>query len=76
LPKEGITNDMTKWKNEKIDRRDEENKDEHQQIRTDVMLSNRGLLDVKKNLLEVRKNLADHRENTELHSGREKRKAS
>jgi hypothetical protein len=40
------------------------------------MLSNRGLLDVKKNLLEVRKNLADHRENTELHSGRKKRNAS
>jgi hypothetical protein len=62
--------------NEKMDRRDEENKAEHQQIRTDVMLSNRDLLDVKKDLSDVKKDLTDHRENTELHSGSKKRKAS
>ena len=45
--------------NEKMDRRDEENKAEHQQIRTDVMLSNRDLLDVKKDLSDVKKDLLD-----------------
>ncbi|MEI9477161.1 MAG: hypothetical protein WCO26_11360, partial [Deltaproteobacteria bacterium] len=55
--------------NEKIDRRNEENKAEHQQTRDDLLFLSRDLLD-------VRRDLTDHRENTELHSGRKKRKAS
>jgi hypothetical protein len=55
--------------NEKLDRRDEENKADHQQITND-------LLSLRRDLLDVKKDLTNHRESTELHTGKKKGKAS
>ena len=86
----GVLVEGHKLLNEKMDLRHDEYMAEFQQIRTDVMLSNRDLLDVKKDVVDVKKDLVDvkkdlvdvkkdltnHRENTELHPGKKKKKAS
>jgi septal ring factor EnvC (AmiA/AmiB activator) len=55
----GVLVEGHKLLNEKMDRRHDEYKAEFQQIRTDVMLSNRELLDVKKDVSDVKKDIVD-----------------
>lgn len=55
--------------NEKLDRHIEENGEEFNEVRKDILY-------LRKDVSELRKDLNEHRENTELHAVKKKKKAS